>query len=966
MGGEDDDGDDRGGIVGGGCSLRHYHQLPKPKCDGRMRVGTTPTTTATATSIAPRYSTSSSSSSSSSSPPMTLSQVLNEKFRPRCRIDRRGVVDDDGGAAAARDARNGRRPAASLPRGIREATLQSSFDARTSLTPATMMTAVDDDETADNDDGASPPPCMEMIYHTRFVVGGTMVAHAATSDGSGKTGEDAVIDDSDDDAVGGGVGGSEDGRLNGNDDDDDDDCGVDARKGGGGELHDALRRVLDERDLPATSIVYLAIRGVLIYDRNRGGLVVTDEQKRFLLFGDPVDDDVVVVVPGGDNNAHLGAGCGANDGSVRIHERLTHHVLDEILSYSDDACAAVLPRVCKCWRDEIGTRSPQLWMTLLRRHGWPATGASDDGRVEDDIDEANDSPSCIARSRGAFVSHYKVARDVRALASASRYMSGGGGASNGIRNRLEWAMQIFKGTKGAPVLGRDGGGNRCIVKIWLEDSSNDDATTPRRALAVYEDCTLRLFEVVRGNSNDGAGNAAPAGIKCRQLVCLRVAPPSASRKKDSCEVMSVDLDDRVVACLVEESVERNELVDLVNPWMTVLSREDVVCAGNEGLLEGDCLKSHDLRGVILDHLLSSGATGDDILHEEMRGALHDYLASYDGETSDVLISVRPKLAACGRGTFLFSAFVFVPPSNFVTSRGDDEDDASVCGHRLFLFSTGTGTIVKSLHLDRNREGAYMFASRPFKGDISTGVLFTNALVSGPSMAISFISVEIKRDGTADIVKKSMIENEDFAPWSKMNAALTSSHAVFTTNPRDSCLLLHFHRISVSHNDAEGKVCRGFHSIEIGGPNFIVHNLVVIRDHYVAIIIKERDHDVVGEFDGHWFGVNEASFVAVVIHIPTREEIYRCPLPSWALSIDCVGDTLAMNVSNLGFVITGGNARDVARMSINEQSDTTAGVERAGKLLGKPGKNPKGKKKRLASGASGRKKDGFARGMSLRG
>jgi hypothetical protein len=519
-------------------------------------------------------------------------------------------------------------------------------------------------------------------------------------------------------------------------------------------------------------------------------------------------------------------------------------------------------------------------------------------------------------------------------------------------------VQIFKGTKGAPVLGR------CIVKIWLEDSSNNDATSPR-ALAVYEDCTIRLFEVVRGNSNNGAGNAAPAGIKCRQLVCLRAAPPSASRKKESCEVMSVDIDDRVVACLVEESVERNELVDLVNPWMTVLSREDIVCAGNEGLLDGDCLKSHDLQGVILDHLLS-GATGDDIVHEEMRRALHDYLASYDGETSDVLISVRPKLVACGRGTFLFSAFVFVPPSNFVPSRDDDEEDASVCGHRLFLFSTGTGTIVKSLHLDRNREGAYIFASRPFKGDISTGVLFTNALVSGPSMALPFLSVEIKRDGTVDIIKKSMIENEDFVPWSKMNAALTSSHAVFTTNPRDSCPLLHFQIISVSHDNVEDNVRRGFHSIEIGGPNFTVQNLVVIREHYFVIIINERDHDVVGEFDGHWFGSNEASFVAVVIHIPTRKEIYRCPLPSWALSIDCVGDTLAMNVSNHGFVITGGNARDVARMSINEQSDTTVGVERAGKLLGKPGKYPKGKKKRLSSGASGRKKDGFARGMSLCG
>jgi hypothetical protein len=138
---------------------------------------------------------------------------------------------------------------------------------------------------------------MEMIYHTRFVMGGTVVALAATSDGSGKAGEDAVIDDSDDDGGGGGEnddgggedddvdGGSKDGRLNGNDDDD---CGVDTRKGGGSKVHDALCRVLDERDLTATSIVYLAIRGILIYDRNRGGLVVTDDQERFLLFGDPI------------------------------------------------------------------------------------------------------------------------------------------------------------------------------------------------------------------------------------------------------------------------------------------------------------------------------------------------------------------------------------------------------------------------------------------------------------------------------------------------------------------------------------------------------------------------------------------------------------------------------------------------------------------------------------------------------
>ncbi|KAL3767372.1 hypothetical protein ACHAW5_003799 [Stephanodiscus triporus] len=690
-----------------------------------------------------------------------------------------------------------------------------------------------------------------------------------------------------------------------------------------------------------TSVVYLAIDGILIYDRNRGGLVVTENQERFLLFGDPIPD-----VAFGGNNPRLGHdddGLGANEGSTRIHERLTHHVLEHILSYSDDACAAVLPQVCAYWRDEIGTRSPQLWKLLLDRRSWPMTSANDEGD-----DETNDSSSYISRCRDAFVSHYKVVRDVRALASASKQMSGGGGGgggpifgtNNGIKHRLESAIQIFKGTKGG---GRKE--NQCIVKIWSE-YGNDDTTRPR-ALAVYEDCTLRLFEVARGNTNDGVNNA-PAGIKCRQLVCLRVAPPSISRKKDSCEVMSVDLDDRVVACLVEESLERNELVDLVNPWMTVLSREDVVCAGNEGLLDDDCLKSHDLRGVILDHLLS-GATGDDIVHDEMREALHDYLASYDGETSDVLISVRPKLVACGKGTFLFSAYVCIPPSHFNPTQGNEDDDASVCGHRLFLFSAGTGTIVKSLPLDRNREGTYMFASRPFKTENSSGVSFTNVLVSGPSMALSFLSVEIKRDGTPDIIKKSMIENEDVVPWSKMNAVLTSSHAVFTTDPQGSCPLLHVQKIAVFRDDVKDDVCSGFHSIEIGGPQFTVQNLVLIREHYVAVVVKESDV----QFDGHWFGLNEASFAVIVIHIPTREQIYRCPLPAEALSVDCLGDTLAMNVSNLGFVITGGNARDVARMSINEHTET-------------PGKTTKGKKKRLASIASGRKKDGFARGMSLRG
>ncbi len=59
-------------------------------------------------------------------------------------------------------------------------------------------------------------------------------------------------------------------------------------------------------------------------------------------------------------------------------------------------------------------------------------------------------------------------------------------------------------------------------------------------------------------------------------------------------------------------------------------------------------------------------------------------------------------------------------------------------------------------------------------------------------------------------------------------------------------------------------------------------------------------------------------------------------------VDALGDTLAMNFLNFGFVFTGGNTSDAARMLLKEHSET-------------PGKNAKEKKKRLVSIARGKHK-----------
>ena len=162
---------------------------------------------------------------------------------------------------------------------------------------------------------------------------------------------------------------------------------------------------------------------------------------------------------------------------------------------------------------------------------------------------------------------------------------------------------------------------------------------------------------------------------------------------------------------------------------------------------------------------------------------------------------------------------------------------------------------------------------------------------------------------------------------------------------------------------------GIRSFEIGESHCEVLNIFIVREHYVAAVVQEiaNEGDENNELESEWFGLNEApiddgaTFFIIVYHIPTSHEICRYPLPvarRTTYSFDCIGGRMAMNVSNMGFVMTGGDARNVGRVSMP--------TETVQMMPSPSGKQPRGKKKRLVSLATGRKKDGFARGMSLRG
>jgi hypothetical protein len=147
----------------------------------------------------------------------------------------------------------------------------------------------------------------------------------------------------------------------------------------------------------------------------------------------------------------------------------------------------------------------------------------------------------------------------------------------------------------------------------------------------------------------------------------------------------------------------------------------------------------------------------------------------------------------------------------------------------------------------------------------------------------------------------------------------------------------------------------------------LQNIKLIHGEYCMAIFRSQNNPAGDEedeaIDGHWFGsAADTSLRAFVYHIPSQRWVHECHINNLQLSFDANDDVMAASASTLGFVIAGSSARKVARET--EDADNEEGVLSPNTHHGK---NPKGKKKRLAAKTAKKdKKDGFARGMSMRG
>ena len=104
---------------------------------------------------------------------------------------------------------------------------------------------------------------------------------------------------------------------------------------------DALEQLFDREKLSQTSLVYLTIQGVLVYDLNRGGLVFSETEEDFLVSGEDIDVDAFLQYNAVDTNQ-------STEPSF-VHEQLNHHILYDILSFLPDEGAGTLPQgMCLC------------------------------------------------------------------------------------------------------------------------------------------------------------------------------------------------------------------------------------------------------------------------------------------------------------------------------------------------------------------------------------------------------------------------------------------------------------------------------------------------------------------------------------------------------------------------------------------------------------------------------------------
>jgi len=684
-------------------------------------------------------------------------------------------------------------------------------------------------------------------------------------------------------------------------------------------LADVISRALSQYGCSISSITYVVMQGILVFDRYQGGLCLSSAEQEVLLFGGSRRRSVSI----GEYNERRSRSLSVHvepersniDSSSRseevihsrtdtdihsLHQHLVQYlpgqVLEYILKFLPVSATAILPQVCKAWNKEIGRSSPELWRHLLESHEWPCmVEFTDQSCVEE----------TTKKYRDAFVAHYTARRDVLALKEGLELHFDRASADSS-RCGKDVASFDFKDTIGQPILGQP------LVEFWSDT---------RILVGSSRDRTLHLYDVIDSSTGNGK--------RCKQSV--RVSIPFANSRRKSYELTAMKLDTSSIGCLFCSGDLWNLDQDI---WLVVVQKEDLLCAGKGGNhvseLERHARSAFQLQETILEYM-SSSSDIDTELHQWLddRCLLHE--DGVDREALKIYIA-DDRLVACGDGNFLMEVYISVVPKP-----GDLEDDdyelppePRVIG-KIVLFNSSLGRIQWVSPQSCFVEVASLFGGG---GPIEFGGVTAMFLTSMEEA----VGIVVKGP---DCIQCSSISLPRFRyGLTHLAAAMTSAEVVLTQEyysrlffPGDTQETVVRKAILHLVNRENGSSC-----LFDGFPNgCLLAQVIQLREDYLIVLCRSEDTLVNNQ--------DQQNANLRLLHIPSRKTTFQANIEksisreNIPVSMTCDGGLIAVGVQGSGIFLAG--------HSVSHTCNETW-------------TNKKSKKKKWTRGKG--KRDGFCRGM----
>ncbi len=460
------------------------------------------------------------------------------------------------------------------------------------------------------------------------------------------------------------------------------------------------------------------------------------------------------------------------------------------------------------------------------------------------------------------------------------------------------------------------------IRCW------DDST----CIVAYEkECFLSIFKAVRD---------ADSSLSCKQILCIRVAPFPHSRKK-TCELRSFDLDEETILCCYE-------INGLCN-WLTLVKRENLLLNSAESVLDKDAFQRFDLSRLMEDYCIAVTDGMENIisLFASQNRGLDEIEASVHGQT----------LTAC-EGHFIFLVNIFMPHED-----EDDENDTRVdmmqVARAMVQFSVKKKSFTWCQLVPDDLDPIMTNTLLCSYHKPTTKTLICSSTLPSP---IITINTERRRGITSTSMHGDMLESLSQQlltdGWELSDSlqlervALSETHVILADaliheESESSKLVLSFLPVETMKYDKTSRIIL----------NDVKH-LLSMRVHgdYVTCIIETGSND--DEFDGQWFSEEQNQDLYVIIaHIPSQLEIYRrafsnqnCNLSRMKMIFGRDPMPTVFAAKDQKVLISGLVLADVKTHTLPEKLKTSS----------------KTKMKKKKKGFKNNKKDGFARGMSMRG